>query len=307
MSIIAHVATGTVVTGSATTMTITSPAGAIGDILVFAMIHDDFSDGAFTPNAPPVTMNTILDGAPQLGDDSRAALFWAEETQAAGRAFTFDWTNAEGFQGVCIRYSGQDTATPIQAASALRRASESMTPADVGQFGSLAFYMICGDVTGIATDIASPPTGYTQRVQSGVNGTGLYIADRIYGDDGYPYPHAPGDVAAHYPDTGLGPFGSNGTHGMLFVMTNNDTSRTISGVTEDKDGNVLVSVNVALMKSDGASPPNYFKVDEVVSDGTTGAYSFTVPEDNDSLFTVVGNLPGSPDRFDVTSSVLTPT
>ena len=134
----------------------------------------------------------------------------------------------------------------------------------------------------------------------------MYIADRIYGDDGYPYAHPQEDVGAHYPNTGLGPFGSNGTVGVTFVLTNNDTSRTISGVTEDKDGNVLVSVDVALMKSDGASPPNYIKVDEVVSDGTTGAYSFTVLEDSDALFMVVGNLSGSPDRFDVTSSVLTP-
>ncbi len=307
MSIITHVATGTIVTGSAATMDIVAPAGAIGDVLIFAMIRDDYSDGAFVPNAPPVTVNTILSGDPQLGDDSRSALFWAEEDQAASRTYTFDWSATEGFQGVCIRYSGQDTVTPIQASSALRRSSESMTPAAVGQFGSLAFYMISGDVTSIAVDIDSPPDGYTLRVSSGLTGTGLYIADRVYGDDGYPYPHSVGDVAAHYPATGVGPFGSNGTHGMVFVLTNDATDRTISGVTEDKDGGVLVSVNVALMKSDGASPPNYFKVDEAVSDGTTGAYSFTVPEDNDSLFMVVGNLAGSPDRFDVTSSVLTPT
>lgn len=306
MALIVHVSTGAVVTGSDLTMTIASPAGAIGDILTFWMIHDDFGDGAFVPNAPPITMNSIHDGSPQLGDDSRSAFFQAEEDQAAGRNFTFDWTTAEGFQGVCIRYRNQDTGTPIQAASVLRRASESMTPADVGQFGAMAFYFIGGDVPAIATDIVSPPTGYTQRLASGVNGTAMYIADRAYGEDGYPFPHAPGDVSAHYPDTGSGPFGSNGTYGVTFVMTNDATSRTISGVTRDNNGDPLGLVDVALLKSDGASPPNYARVDEVVSTAGTGAYSFTVLEDDEARFMIAGNLQGSPDTFDVGSNELAP-
>ena len=170
----------------------------------------------------------------------------------------------------------------------------------------MAFYMVCGDVTGIATDIVAPPVGYTQRVSSGLQGTALYIADRIYGEDGYPYPHAVGDVGAHYPDTGVGPFGSNGTYGMVFVMTNDDTARTISGVTRDNNGDPVGLVDVALLKSDGASPPNYFRVDEVVSTAVTGVYSFTVPEDSDARFMVVGNLQGSPDTFDVTTNELAP-
>lgn len=309
MASIVHVATGAVATGSAATMTIVSPAGLSGDILTFWMIHDDFSDGAFVHDtAVPagITVNSIQDGSPQLGDDSRSAVFEVVENQDAGRDYKFDWSASEGFQGVCIRYRNPDTTTPVQAGSVLRRASESMTPADVGQFGAIAFYFIGGDVVGIADDVVSPPTGYTLRVSSGLNGTALYIADRIFGDDGYPYPHPQGDVAAHYPDTGVGPFGSNGTYGVTFVVTNDATSRTISGVTRDNNGDPIGLVDVALLKSDGASPPNYFRVDEVVSTAVTGAYSFTVPEDDEARFMVAGNLQGAPDTFDVSSNELAP-
>lgn len=307
MSSIVHVANGTPVgVPSADTIDIDSPAGAIGDILIFLIIHDVYSSGAIVANTPPITMNSIQDGSPQLGNDSRTALFWAEEDQAAARTFTFDWTTAQPGQGVVLRYRNHD-ATPIQAGSVVRRASESQTPDTVDQFGAAAIYMIAGDDGNLADDVVSPPSGYTERVSSGFGNAGVYIADRIYADDGYPYPHDPGDVGAHYPITGNGPFGAVGTYGISFVLTNDATDRTIADVVRDNNGVLTGGVNVALMKSDGETPPNYRRVDQVVSTAVTGAYSFTVSEDDDSTFRCVGTLEGSPDSFDVTSSELTPT
>lgn len=307
MASIAFVAAGTVATGTDTSVEVSSPAGAIGDILIFAMGHDDFSDGAFVPNTPPITMNTIHAGSPQLADDSLYALFWAEEDQAAARAFTFDFSLAEGWIAQVFRYSGHNTTTPIQAGSVLRRASESCQPANVSIFGSMGFVLVGGDVAAIATDITTPPTGYTTRSASTGNGMALYIADRIWGDDGYPYPVDPGDVSPLYPDTGVGPFGSNGTLSMSFVLAADTTTRTIAGITKDNSGTALGSVDVGLFKKDVSSPPDYVFVESQVSNAVTGAYSFTVEEDNDAQFMVVGNLQGSPDRMDTTTNELTPT
>lgn len=307
MASIAFVAVGTPVgVPSANTIDVDSPAGAIGDILIFLIIHDDYSQGAIVPNTPPITMNTIHDGSPQLGDDSRTALFWAEEDQAAARTFTFDWTTAAPGQGVVIRYSGQDTVTPIQAGSVLRRVGATQTPDDVDQFGAMNFYTLVGDDGNIVDDIVAPPSGFAERLVSGFGSAGVYIADEIHGSASYPYPHDPGDVGALYPTTGAGPFGSNGMYGITFVITNDSSDLTIAGVTRDNAGDPLGLVDVALMKSDGGSPPNYRMVDQVVSTITTGAYSFTVTEDTDAEFMCVGNLQGSPDTFDVTSSELAP-
>lgn len=307
MSIVAFVAAGTLATGSSTSVIVSSPAGASGDLLVFVMGHDDFSDGAFVPNAPPITMTTVIDGSPQLADDSLYAIFVAEEDQAASRSFTFDFSLAEGWIARVFRYSGHDSTTPVQAGSALRRASETSVPVDVTLFGSMIFYVLGGDIVGIASDVAAAPSNFTQRAADTGNGMALYVADFILGDGGYPFPFDPGDVAAAYPNTGVGPFGSNGTINMTFVISSDPTARTIAGITKDKAGVALPSVDVALFKKDVASPPGYVFVDKQVSNGTTGAYSFTVEEDNDSQFLVVGNLQGSPDVMDCTTNELTPT
>lgn len=305
MSAVSLVATGAFVTGSAATLSVSSPAGAIGDLLVFVMGHDDYSDGAFVPNAPPLTMNELISGAPQLADDSRYAVFWAIEDQAAGRSFTFDWAAVEGFAARCWRYVGHNATTPIQGGS-VRRALATQTPDSIDLYGSAAIYILGGDVAAISDDIASAPTGYTTRGQDSGNGMALYCADKIAGDADYPYPHEPGDVGAHYPDVGAGPFGSQGTIGMSFIIASAAVARTIAGVTKDNDGAVKASVDVSLFKRDGASPPDYVFVESQVSNGS-GVYSFTVEEDNDAQFVVVGNSDDSPDSMDVTSNDLQPT
>lgn len=306
MSVLTHVATGASTTGSAATLTVTSPAGASGDILLFFMVHDDFSDGAFSPSAPPITMNTVHDGSPQLADDSLAAVFWAQEDQAGGRGFTFTWTTAEGFIAICVRYSGHNS-TPIQAASAVRRALATQTPADVAAYGSMLVYLISGDVVTIADDVAAPPDGFVERAAVSGNGVALYIADKIHNNVAdYPFASDNGDVGAHYPDTGAGPFGSQGTVGLTFAVVADTTTRQIAGITKDNAGDALPSVEVALFREDGASPPGYVFVDKQTSDGVTGAYSFDVVEDNVAAFMVYGNLQGAPDVMDATTNELAP-
>jgi len=80
----------------------------------------------------------------------------------------------------------------------------------------------------------------------------------------------------------------------------------VSGVTKDFEGNVLVSCGVHLFKKiSGAGPDYVFEfVDSQVSDGTTGAYSFTVDDDG-SEYMVYAIKNDSPHVFDATNHVLT--
>jgi len=81
-------------------------------------------------------------------------------------------------------------------------------------------------------------------------------------------------------------------------------SYKLEGITYDKDGDVLVSVDCYLYK-DNQDNTVTFK-DHVVSDGATGAYSFTGIADNDAQYIVVFIKDDSPHVFDVTDHVLQP-
>ena len=69
---VAHVATGTYVrqTSALTSITIASPAGSVGDLLLAFLWHDDHSDGAFSQDgAEGLTWVAVDDGSQQTGDD----------------------------------------------------------------------------------------------------------------------------------------------------------------------------------------------------------------------------------------------
>lgn len=81
------------------------------------------------------------------------------------------------------------------------------------------------------------------------------------------------------------------------------TTYTISGITRDKNGNVLGSCEVTLFKSDTATPPVYTYIDNTTSNAVTGAYSFTV-YDQDARYMVYSIKDDIPHVFDATDNEL---
>ncbi len=78
----------------------------------------------------------------------------------------------------------------------------------------------------------------------------------------------------------------------------------LEGITYDKNGDVLGSVDCYLYKDNGDNTLTF--VDHVVSNASTGAYSFTGIGDNDAAYLVVFIKDDSPHVFDVTDHVLQP-
>lgn len=77
----------------------------------------------------------------------------------------------------------------------------------------------------------------------------------------------------------------------------------IAGVTKDKNGNILGGCEVTLFKADTASPPNYTQKAKTTSDAATGAFSFTV-YDQDAQYMIYAIKDGTPSVFDATDNVL---
>lgn len=78
----------------------------------------------------------------------------------------------------------------------------------------------------------------------------------------------------------------------------------LEGVTYDKTGSILGSVDCYLYKDNQDNTVTF--VDYVVSNVSTGVYSFTGLTDNDAQYIVVGIEDSGTNRFDMTDNVRTP-
>ncbi len=298
MADVSVVAVGTVAaTGADTTLTVTTPAGASGDMVIFFLTHDDYTDGIFVASSPPITLTSIFDGAPQLGTDARQGVFRGIEDQAAGRGFTFTWNNTEQAAGVCVRFAGQDGTTPIQAGSSVEEAGPTIASGgNADRHGDMFVNFVGGDLGTISTSV---PTGWTERVNGTDAAAHIWVGTRTA--DKYPFPQILEDMS----------LGStlliSAGHSYTFVIAKDTSiSFTLNGITKDKDGVALGSCEVALFREVGGTPPDYQFVESVTSNASTGAYSFTVHEDP-SQFMVVSIKDDTPHVFDVTDNVLQPT
>lgn len=79
---------------------------------------------------------------------------------------------------------------------------------------------------------------------------------------------------------------------------------TLSGVTKDKDGNILGSCECFLLKDNLDNTASF--IDQVTSNAVTGAYQFTNIVDNDANYMVVAWKDDVPHVFDTTDHVLQP-
>jgi hypothetical protein len=82
----------------------------------------------------------------------------------------------------------------------------------------------------------------------------------------------------------------------------------IAGITKDKNGSVLVDCKVALfLVTDEGPPEEYEFIESQISDGVTGAYSFTIYWDGSPPnFMVYAMKDDSPHVFDATDNVMQP-
>lgn len=297
---VAHVATGSIAsTAAGTTLAITSPAGSIGDLLLFFGLHDDYSDGDLTPSSPPITLTVISDGSPQLGDDHRSFIYFGIEDQEAGRAFTFGTlTASEQIAGACVRYSGHHATTPIQSSSLNRAIGFLAIGNSADVFGGMFISIITADLS-VSGASWAPPAGWTQRVEENPVNSSLRFDELSV--DQYPLPQVIPNL-----DTSITSVSLGNALAQSFIIAPAETSRTLAGVTKDKDGNTLATCEVALFKEIGGTPPDYQFVESLTSDGS-GNYSFTIINDNDAKFMVFSIKDDAPHVFDATDNVLQPT
>lgn len=82
------------------------------------------------------------------------------------------------------------------------------------------------------------------------------------------------------------------------------TAYKLEGITYDKNGDALVSCKCFLFKDNQNNTLTY--VDYVLSDGATGAYSFTGIGDDDAQYIVIAWKDNTPHVFDASDHVLQP-
>lgn len=277
----------------------TSPAGSSGDLIISFLVHDDHSDGAFSNTDGNLTQTEIESTTDSNRDDSRFACFWAIEDQAGGRSFTWSFTTGEEWLAVILRFSGHHATTPI--GNSVIHPGTAISSLDVAAPGAMGVGFSGAD--GIQTGRVTAGSGWTNRVDHNVTTADIQIFTRPYTEDHYPYPFTETQAALYFltdADTT-----SSATRILQFVIEPIISNLTLSGVTKDKDGAALGSCDVFLLKE--MSGGNDFKqVGNTTSNVSTGAYSFTVPNDSDARFLVIARKADSPHVFDVTDWVLAP-
>jgi len=91
------------------------------------------------------------------------------------------------------------------------------------------------------------------------------------------------------------------------TITMAEFTGTIDGITKDNAGDVLVSCKVALfIVTDEGPPEEYEFLEAQISDGATGAYSFTVYYDGSPNWMVYAEKDDTPHVFDATDNVIQP-
>jgi hypothetical protein len=291
---ISFVGAGAVQTVSGTSDTCPTPAGNIGDMVLFIAVHDDFSDGGvdnFVPSNPPIALTQILPTTTQYAGDFRGRVWWGIEDQADARDFTFGTLSAtEEIKTVCLRFRGQ-AAVPILTGTPTMQGGAAFPSLTATKAGQWFISMLLSDTALIAR---TPPAGWTERVDSMAANYSIYVATK---------PVTTEELAitsinpTHAGTTGVG-------YGFGFVLDDDAiTAYTVAGVTKDKDGDALGSCIVVLFKDSGTNA--WKQIATQTSNAGTGAYSFTV-YDNAAKYMVVSYKSGSPNVMDVTDYVLTP-
>ena len=287
---------GTIQVVSSTSDLIPTPAGSIGDLVLFILVHDDFSDGNLLPISEPITLTEIIPSqSTQLCGDFRANCYWGIEDQAAARDFQFGTlTGTEEVKGVCLRFAGVVSAAPILAGTPVRQSACQLPSLTATKAGQWFVQMMLGDTLINGANNLAAPSGWTERVDSLATSYSIYVMTK---------PVTTEELIL----TSFGPTGTATTgcgYGFGFVLdVDSPTAYTISGVTKDAAGTALGSCTVVLLKDAGTN--DWKQVATQTSNATTGAYSFTV-YDNDAKYMVIAYKGDTPHVFDVTDYVLQP-
>lgn len=299
---VSFIAAGSVATASATTLTIAAPSGLTGDLLVFILMHDDASDSSAGMSATVAPVAVTALAAINYGavapagqfDDSSCYVWYCVHDQDAGENWTFGTLGAtEELKGVCLRFRGQHANTPILPGSLMvdaRRALRWWPSTFSDEWGSMYVGVRWDDG---APGTQTPPTGWDERVDSSATNNSLYVATRAvttYGQSTF----STGDAATGDQMGALS----------FTIQPAAGTTFTVAGVTRDGNGDPLPSCQVSLFRHRASGVMEY--VSTQTSHGTTGAYSFTVPEDS-ANFMVYAQKSGSPNVYDATDLNLDPT
>lgn len=276
---------------SATTLpNVASPAGASGDLLIAMVVNDGRSvSGAARPidtshsTGNQINWTEIGDNTVAGPDDTGNSFFWVIEDQAASRTWTMGTLSptAEQMSAVILRFDGHDGTTPVDVSETRFPLilMEGIRNFSVVSPGAMGVWALTADTT--STNVVDGPIGYTSQIANGGrNNARIEVETKQYLEADHPFPVL---VPALTPDVDNN-LVANVTH---FIINPAVSTDTITGVTKDKDGNIIVSAEVNLLKDTGSGV--YVYVATATSDGVTGAYSFTVTNDTDANFQVTAN------------------
>lgn len=287
---VAHRNTATTqVTAAGTTLTVNMPTDVEGDLVCV-----DFAIS--TPGAAHVISAT---GWTSLKDEFISAasnaggstLYRLSPAGGLPSTVAFTSTQSVGFDACATSYSDPDPTTPIGVTGATGTGNSTSPQAPgvtVPNDSSILRYVQAND----DDDNGTMPGGMTSRYDNGnatpTNGRWLVVSDEA--EDAGASGVRTGSIAA-----------SEEWAAWMYAINPVLTSYEFSGVTKDEAGDAEVSCDVYAIEE--GTPP--IPRGHVVSNGTTGAYSFTgLGNTNDHL--AVAFKDGTPDIMDATDPI-TPT
>jgi hypothetical protein len=230
-----------------TSLTINAPTGITANDLLLAVIS---TDGSVTFDAPPTGWTLINQGQSDVSA-STLAVFYKIAGSAEPAAYTFTWTAVQQAAGAILRYTGVETATPINAFATAIGTSAAPTAPSVTT--SVADTMVVRIFGADDNETIAPPAGNTERVNlqstTGTGTTSLGVADRTQAAAG-----VTGSAAFTYGDNeewramtvALNPSGSR-VLGCADFRNNSTSPTNLSGVVNTYYPGVNGTVNIGTL------------------------------------------------------------
>lgn len=284
-----------------TNVDVNKPSGtADGDLLIaFCCTEDTATFSANTgtwnafadDNAAPSTFGSAAFW--RIADDEPSSWnFSCTQTADDFSAVVMVFYNTSGF-GTWIKEDQDNetvTATPPQGTVTV----------DVTSGELVVMHMGCDDDWELNPDPADQ--GMTRTYYAGVSGEGGEVTTSAISHGAFYQLDASGSTSKNwgFPDTSS----EEGDARIGVFSWASVTTYHLTGITKDKDGNVLGSCECFLFKDNGDNTLSF--VAYQVSNASTGVYDFTGLQDDDAAYLVYSVKDGSPNRFDVTDHVLQP-
>lgn len=259
-------------------LVINKPAGTVeGDVLVASrMYYGD--DSTSSPPSGWTLIDYASEATPRTDIGHRLLLYY--KVAGASEPSTYSWPmGSDGVQSVAIAcYSGVDTAAPINAYSIqFNGTSASMSAASITTTVANTMLVFAGCAGNSASFSATPPSGYTERVDFYADWRSIYIAEKAQAATG-----ATGSATATINTSRINWGGLIALKPATLAVPNAPTLNTATA------GNAQVALAWSAPGS-GTTPTGY----KVKYGTSAGSYSTTVDVGNVTSYTVTSLTNGT--------------